>query len=340
MTAARVHPVRCEVVRRRRRTATAWTAVAVGVLGISLAAPIGSATAAPALAVAFWRAAGGALATGAVVGVRGRSELRALPGSAWRRSGLAGVLLAAHFALWIPSLRLTSVAASTALVATTPVWTVAADRLTGRPASGRILAGVAVALAGMLAITGADAGRAGHALAGDLLALGGGIAGAAYMLVGERVRATTSTAGYTLIAYGTCAAVLFPVCVLGGVPLAGWHLRTWVELAVLTLAAQLAGHSLLNAALPVVGSTPLALAILLEVPGAVLVAWLWLGSTPSWAVLPGTVLVLVGLVSVIRGRAAWSRSREPVLTAAGPMDSVPSRAARPSLQSPPRRSRR
>ena len=34
----------------------------------------------------------------------------------------SGLLLGAHFAAWVPSLRLTTVASSTALVATQPVW--------------------------------------------------------------------------------------------------------------------------------------------------------------------------------------------------------------------------
>jgi drug/metabolite transporter (DMT)-like permease len=37
-------------------------------------------------------------------------------------AGAAGLCLAAHFALWITSLSYTSIAASTALVTTNPVW--------------------------------------------------------------------------------------------------------------------------------------------------------------------------------------------------------------------------
>jgi len=94
--------------------------------------------------------------------------------------------------------------------------------------------------------------------------------------------------------------VLAPVSLLLGQPLAGWGPRTWVELGVLTLAAQLLGHTALNAALPTVGATPLSLAILLEVPGATLVAWAWLGQRPPVLVLPGVVLILSGLWVVVK----------------------------------------
>jgi drug/metabolite transporter (DMT)-like permease len=205
-----------------------------------------------------------------------------------------------HFALWLPSLRLTSVAASTALVTTAAVWTLLLARWQGTRVRPQAWVGVGLALAGVLAVTGIDAGRAGTGLVGDLLALAGGMASAGYVVVGERVRRTTSTAVYTTTAYTTCAVLLLPLVLLLRTPLAGWGARTWGELAVLTIAAQLLGHSLLNVALPVVGATSVSLAILLEVPGAAVVAWIWLGAPPPPTVLPGAALVLAGLVAVIR----------------------------------------
>ena len=292
--------------RRTPSPARAWTLVAAAVVGISLAAPIGSATAAPALAVAFWRAAFGTLATAPVVAVTSRRELAALSAAGWRWCLLSGAFLTLHFVLWLPSLRLTSVTVSTALVVTGPVWTVAWERLRGGRVPGGVVVGVAVAFAGVLVMTGVDAGTSTRALLGDVLALGAGMAGAAYTLVGEQVRRTTSTGVYTLVAYGSTALLLAPVCVLAGFPLGGYATRTWVELVVLAVAAQIVGHTFLNAAVAVVGATPLSLAILLEIPGASLVAWVWLGQVPAAAVVPGAVLVLVGLALVVRarGRAA------------------------------------
>jgi drug/metabolite transporter (DMT)-like permease len=294
--------------RRTPSTVRAWTLVTTALVGVSLAAPIGSATAAPALAVAFWRAGFGTLATAPVVAVTSRRELAALPASTWRWSVVSGLFLTLHFVLWLPSLRLTSVTVSTALVAAGPVWTVAWERLRGGRVPRGVLGGVALAFAGVLVMTGVDAGTSPRALAGDLLALGGGMAAAGYTLVGEQVRRTTSTGVYTLVAYGTAAALLAPLCLLAGLPLGGYATRTWVELVVLAVAAQIVGHTFLNAALPVVGATPLSLAILLEIPGASLVAWAWLGQVPAAAVVPGAVLVVVGLALVVRarGRAASS----------------------------------
>ena len=211
---------------------TTGALLAIGVVAVSFSAPIAATTAAPALAVAFWR---NALAVAVVVPwtlVRRRSELVGLLRHERRVLGVAvlsGLVLALHFGLWVPSLRLTSVTASTALVATTPLWTLLVDRLAGRRPSRGVVLGALLAFAGVVVITGVDADASREALLGDALALGGGAAAAGYTLLGSAVRRTTSTATYTSVAYTVCAVALLPVCLVGGQPLVGYSARTWVS---------------------------------------------------------------------------------------------------------------
>lgn len=296
--------------------------IATGVVAVSFSGPIAASTLAPALAIALWRNALGAALSAPWTLLRRRSELtrlvrqdrRVLAGAA-----LAGLFLALHFGLWIPSLRLTSVTASTALVTTTPLWTVALARARGLPVGRGVLVGVLVATAGVLVVTGVDAGGSARALRGDLMALGGGIAAAGYVAMGEVVRRSVSTASYTLVAYTTCALALVPVCLVAGTD--AWNLsaRSWLDIVVLTLTAQLLGHTLLNRALRAAGATTVSLAILLEVPGASLVAWVWLDQQPPVAVLPGAGLVLLGLAVVVRA-SARERSRERLREGTDPVE--------------------
>ncbi len=284
--------------------------VATGVVAVSFSAPIAATTAAPALAVAFWRNAFGSFAVVPWTAVRRRGEVRRLlreqPRVLWT-AVLSGGTLALHFGLWVPSLRMTSVTASTALVATTPLWTLAIEALRGRRPRRGVVVGAVCAFAGVLAITGFDASSSRQALVGDALALAGGVAAAVYTLLGSSVRRTTSTATYTAVAYSVCAVLLLPVSLVAGQPLVGYSARTWLELAALTLSAQLLGHSLLNRALRVAGATTVALAILLEVPGASLLAWAFWGQQPPVATVPGALLVLAGLAVVVRSRTSDRR---------------------------------
>src|SRR3954453_13529942 len=94
----------------------------VGIFAVSTSGPLMAATAAPALAIAFWR---NGLATGVLLPgplIRHRAELRSPGRREVMLAGLAGALLAVHFATWVPSLRYTSVASATALVSTQPIW--------------------------------------------------------------------------------------------------------------------------------------------------------------------------------------------------------------------------
>ncbi|GAB6900940.1 DMT family transporter [Kineosporia succinea] len=285
----------------------AWILVAVAVTGVSSSGPITAGTLAPVIAIVFWRNLAGAGVSGIWALFRDRNGFRRMN---WRITGLAilsGLVLAAHFTSWFASLRMTSVAASTALVSTTPVFLVAFDLARQVAVPRAVLIGVGVSMAGVVAITGVDAGRSREALAGDALALFAAAAVAVYMLAGTKVMRYTTPAIYTLIAYSACAAVMLPAAALTHTPLHGFSTRTWIEIAVVTVGAQVLGHTLFNVTLPVVGATPLALAILLEVPGASLLAWAWLGEAPPLAVVPGALLMLLGLVIVTRARA----TREP-----------------------------
>jgi drug/metabolite transporter (DMT)-like permease len=279
------------------------TALVVAVLAVSSSAPLIAFATAPALAVAFWR---NALSTGVLTpfaAVRRRAELRALTVGAGRRSGLycvlAGLALAAHFATWMPSTRLTSVAAATALLATQPVWQGLLALGQGQRLSPSTWAGIAVAVIGAVIATGADFGVSGRAVAGDLLAVAGGMAAAGYTALGERARAAISTTTYTMICYGVAAVALLAGCLAGGVRLVGFPPTTWLAILALVAGAQLLGHSMFNYALHRVSATMVSVLVLLEAPGAALLAWLWLGQTPRLASLPGLALVLCGVVIVV-----------------------------------------
>jgi drug/metabolite transporter (DMT)-like permease len=282
----------------------------VAIAAVSTSGPIMAATAAPALAIAFWR---NALASGVLLPVvlaTCRDELRGLDRRELRWAALAAVFLALHFATWIPSLNYTSVASATALVATQPVWAALLSTLRGAPVSRPVWVGIGVAVAGALLLTGVDLRVSGEALFGDLLALAGGAFAAAYMVAGSEVRRSVSTTTYTFLCYSITAMIMLGVCLAWGQQLTGYDARTWLQLAALTVGAQLLGHSLCNLVLRSTSVTVVSLALLLEIPGAALIAFVFLGQIPPLLALPAAVLLVAGLALVIR---AGSRATEPSL---------------------------
>jgi drug/metabolite transporter (DMT)-like permease len=274
----------------------------VGILAASSSGPLIAATAAPALAIAFWRNGLGAVAILPYALLRARTDFRRMARHVLGLAVLGGALLAAHFGTFVPSLHLTSVASSAALVCSQVVWAALFNRLLGERLRPRAWVGTALALLGVLLVTGVDLSLSSRAVSGDLLALLGGLFGGAYIVVGGVVRRTLSTTAYTTVCYSTCAALLLAVCVLSGQALGGYAAEDWARIVALTVLAQLLGHSVFNLVLRSVSSTLLSLCTLFTVPLAAALAALLLGQTPPLATLPALVLLLGGTGLVISAR--------------------------------------
>lgn len=283
-----------------RPSRKSWALLLVGVVGVSLSAPLTALLTAPALALGFWRTA---LATVLLLpggALRRSAEFRGLRPPVLVRCGLAGAFLAAHFAAWLPSITLTSVSAATALVCTTPIWTALAAAAAGHHMPRLGWLGLALAIAGTAVIAGVDITISGEAVLGDALALVGGMAAAGYVLIGARVRTEISTTTYSICCYGFCALLLGAGALISGVPLIGFEVRDWLLILAITVAAQLVGHTTFNLVVSDVGPTVVGLVLLLEVPGAALFALLLLGQVPPVLALPGLALVVIGVALVVR----------------------------------------
>ncbi|HVF19096.1 MAG TPA: DMT family transporter [Mycobacteriales bacterium] len=287
--------------------------IAVGVAGVSTSAPLIKAAIAPALAIAFWR---NAIASGVVLpyaAARHRAELRALDSRELRLSVLGGLLLAAHFATWIPSLSFTTVASSVALVATQPVWAALVARVRGDDVAARAWLGIAIAVAGAVLLSGVDFQISRRALGGDVLALVGGMLAALYVTVGAEVRRTVSTTAYTSICYLTAGVALLVVCLVSGQSLTGYSSGTWWRIVALTVLAQLLGHSVFNRVLKTVSPTVVSIAILFEIVGAAVLAAIFIGERPPLAAFPAAALIAAGVVMVVRSGSRPEVSGTPAV---------------------------
>lgn len=273
--------------------------IGVAVAAVSASAPLIRAADAPALAIAFWRNAFAVAVLVPLTAVRRRGEFARLGRAERGGCLLAGVLLAAHFATWVPSLSLTTVASSVALVATQPVWAALLARRRGDHIPGQAWAGIIIAVGGAVLLTGVDFAISGRALAGDFLALSGGALAAAYVTVGAEVRQSVSTTVYTAICYSTAAVILLALCGGGGQPVVGYEGRTWACLLALTAGPQFLGHSLVNRVLRTTSATVVSVAILFEIVGSTFLAWVAFGETPPAGAYPAAVLIVAGIVLVV-----------------------------------------
>jgi drug/metabolite transporter (DMT)-like permease len=285
--------------------------MAVGVLAVSLSGPLMAAMVVPPLAIAFWRNAFATVALGPAV-VRRREELTGLTPRTVRLVCVSGVALAVHFATWLTSLTLTSVASATAIVCLQLAWVVAWQLLRGERFGAPVTGGLLLSFTGALVVSGVDLSLSTEALVGDLLALVGGIAAAAYVVIGAAARQAVSTTTYTFVCYGTCALLLLVAGLVAGQDLAGYPAAQWGLLLLVTATAQLMGHSVFNHLLATTSPMLVSLALLLEVPGAALLAAAILGQVPPPGAVVGLVMILAGMTLVVLNNRAPAMEQAPV----------------------------
>jgi drug/metabolite transporter (DMT)-like permease len=249
----------------------------------------------PALALAFWRCLAGSVVL-APFAPRGR--VAALDRADLARLGAAGLFLAVHFALWNASLGLTTVAAATTLVSCAPLFVGLGSVFLGEAPSGRAWGGIALATAGAVVIGVGDAtgfGGGTDAVWGDLLAFGGAVAVAAYLLLGRVARRRLPVSTYAASVYGVAAAALLPACLLAGATLGGYQATAWLALAGVVAGPQLLGHTVFNGLLASVSASVVAVVMLLEPVIATALAWWLFAEVPGPSLWAGAPMVLAGV---------------------------------------------
>ncbi|ASN37613.1 DMT family transporter [Paeniglutamicibacter terrestris] len=275
----------------------------VGVLGVAASGPLIAAfPAVPALSMALWRnAIGTAVMAVPALLIEPRTFSR-LKRRDWAWSALAAISLALHFAFFMNSIRMTTVAAATALVCLQAAWIALFQFLRGAKYGWRVGLGVFLAFGGVVVITGLDVGSGTDALLGDVYALIGGVLAAVYTLSGAKARETMSTSAYTTACYGMTSLMLLAMCLIAGVPVWGFDAKGWIGILALAICSQVLGHSALNHLLTSLGPLTVSTLILLEIPGAAILAAVFLGQVLPAGTIIGLVVILGGLFFVVRGQ--------------------------------------
>jgi drug/metabolite transporter (DMT)-like permease len=234
--------------------------------------------------------------------IREPRQFRKITRNEFTWSAVAAVALAFHFACFITALQLTSVAAATALVCLQSAWIAVFQLLRGTKHRWPVLVGLGIALGGVAAITGFDMGSSPKALLGDILALAGGALAGLYTLAGGKARQSMGIGTYTTLCYGICAAIVAVLALTSGQPLVGFDAGGWLGIVAITVCAQLVGHTAFNHLLATMSPLLVSMIILLEIPGAALLAAVFLNETLPAGTYAGLALILVGLAVVVAGQ--------------------------------------
>lgn len=247
----------------------------------------------PVLTLIFWRNLGGSLVT-APFALRHKVDRTGV-----KFAILAGVLLATHFYAFFLAMRMTTVAAGTALVALQPIFAAIFVKLMGGLIPSKAWLGMGVSFVGVLVISGIDFQISFRAFLGDIAAIISAALAAMYMMAGSKAQKTLETTSYTTICYFICAVTALPVAIISGEQIFTFSQREWLIVLGLIAGAQILGHTMFNAALKRVSPAVVSLIIFFEVPvSSVLAVW-WMDQTPPAGVIPGIILILIGCALVV-----------------------------------------
>jgi drug/metabolite transporter (DMT)-like permease len=265
----------------------------IGIIGIGTSGPLIAMSSMPVLSLIFWRNLGGSLMT-APFALRHRADRN---GVKW--AILAGFILALHFYGFFLAMRMTTVAAGTALVALQPIFAALFVKLTGGEIPSRAWLGMFVSFGGVLLISGIDLQISMRAFLGDLAAIVSAALAGMYMLIGARAQRTLETATYTSICYFFCAIMALPIAIIAGNEILHFSAREWWILLGLIFGAQFLGHTMFNSVLKRVSPAVVSLIVFFEVPVSSILAIWWMNQRPPVGVIPGIILILTGCALVV-----------------------------------------
>ncbi|NER22542.1 MAG: DMT family transporter [Symploca sp. SIO1B1] len=228
-------------------------------------------------------------------------------------AGAAGICLALHFPTWITSLSFTSIAASTTLVTTNPIWVALLSWLWFKEKPSRLtLLGMAIALSGGVLITLGNPGTVtdgSNPLLGNFLALLGAWMISFYLLLGrEAQRRGLGISSYIAVVYSTAALILFPFPLIFGSGYNGYPPTVYLYVLLIAAFPQLIGHTSLNWAVRWISPTLITLAVLFEPVGASILGYLIFQEVPGLPVFLSAVILLMGVALAVFGSRKKSSS--------------------------------
>jgi drug/metabolite transporter (DMT)-like permease len=290
------------------------SALAVAVLAVSTSAILVRWSGAPSLVKAFYRVLFMSILLAPWAVFRYRDHFARIRGRDLLVALVSGTALALHFASWFESLNWTSVAASVTLVQAQPAFVaVGAWALLDERVDRRVVAGIGVALGGMVVMSlpeaGGGAATAPNPLLGNALAVVGAITAAGYVLAGRSLRQRVALVPYVTVVYGVCVLVLGgltlarygPVAFVGypgagGVGATDLYPATeWLLFLGMAIGPGIFGHTVINWALAHVESSVVSVSLLGEPVGSTLLALILLNEVPTMVTVAGGVVVLTGI---------------------------------------------
>nr|TXF86242.1 DMT family transporter [Alkalicoccus halolimnae] len=271
----------------------------ISIIAISFAAIFVKWSDAPATIISMYRMYLACLLLLPIVIIK-RKQLFLLKRKDWLILSISGVFLALHFALWFGSLKLTTVASSTIILALQPVVALIGGFLVYKERTNLFtVATIGISFIGIVMIGIGDLGLSRAAVIGDILSFLSVIAIVAYLLIGQSTVRKISHWIYSFCVFLIAGVSLTVYNVIAQVPLGGYPYEEWQIFVLLAVFPTLA-HVIYNLLLNYVNTSTISMSILGEPVGATILAIFLLGETVTILQTVGGSFVLLGVYLFLR----------------------------------------
>ena len=208
----------------------------------------------------------------------------------------SGFFLGLHFLLWMESLRHTTVASSTMILALEPILVMLGSFwLFKHRTSKASIIGVGIALIGVIMIGWGDFALSQQALYGDLLSVLGTIAVVIHLLLGQDLRRRVTSFVYNFAVFLVAGICLALYNWGAGYSFTNYPAREWMIFLLMAVVPTVLGHMLFNWLLKYVSATSISMSILGEPVGASILAWIMLGEIMTPLQMIACILLLSGV---------------------------------------------
>ncbi len=224
-----------------------------------------------------------------------RAEFQKITKKDWIFLFCSGFFLALHFVLWFGSLKLTTVASSTIILALQPIVSLVGGFFVFKErTTASALMTMGIAIVGAVMIGWGDFGLSRDAILGDVLSFLSVIAVVGYLLIGQSTVKKVSHWIYSFCVFVFASIVLSIYNVSAGVAFGGYEAREWGIFLLLATVPTLS-HVINNWLLNYVNATTISMSILGEPVGATALAVVLLGEHLVGWQIAGGLLVLLGV---------------------------------------------
>ncbi|HBD64247.1 MAG TPA: EamA family transporter [Clostridiales bacterium] len=252
---------------------------------------------APALVISAYRMLFTSLLLLIPVMLKSRGEFRNITKKEYMLCTVSGIFLALHFASWISSIKMTSIANSTILVSCSPIFVALANYFfTKEKLSRKMAVGISMSLAGTVIIaTGSLGDSASNMMLGNTLAFLGAVFVAGYLVIGGVVRKNMSAGVYVFIVYSVSTAALFIMCLVSKTPIYPYSAKEFMLFATLAFFCSILGHTVYNYMVKYVSSTLISVSTLSEPIFASIMAIIIFREIPSVHTVIGGSVIIAGI---------------------------------------------